>query len=134
MRRMTPDALAAELSGYARGSVEQQVMAGDFLHGILRVSRTAILLGAKSLVGAVDELLKNAGGETFLVMVPRLRAAFETLHDRQRDSVASHVAELYGLKESESLRALTTSVGAAHLMAQLDAEVAAIMKEWLGEN
>jgi len=134
LRRMKPDALAAELSAYARGSVEQQVMAGDFLHGVLRVSRTAILLGAKSLVAAVDELLKNAGNETFLVMVPRLRAAFETLHDRQRDGVASHVAELYGLKESESLRALTTSVGAAHLMAQLDAEVAAIIKEWLGEH
>jgi hypothetical protein len=133
MRRIKPDILAAELSGYARGGVEQQVMAGDFLHGVLRVSRTAILLGAKSLVAAVDELLKNVEGETFLVMVPRLRAAFETLHDRQRDSVASHVAELYGLKEGESIRALSTSVGAANLMAQLDGEVAAIMKEWLGD-
>ncbi len=132
MRRVKPDALAAELSAYARGGVDRQVMAGDFLHGVLRVSRTAILLGAKSLVAAVDELLKNANGEIFLVMIPRLRAAFETLHERQRDSVAAHVAELYGLKESESLRALTTSIGAAQLMAQLDAEVATIMKEWLG--
>src|SRR5262249_20524865 len=132
MRRMKADDLAAELSGYARGSVEQQLVAGDFLHGVLRVSRTAILLGAKSIVAAVDELLRGATPETFLSMVPRLRGAFETLHERQRDGVASHVAELYGLKESQSLRTLTTSVGAAALMAQLDAEVAQIVKEWLG--
>jgi hypothetical protein len=134
MRRMKPEALAAELTGYARSGVDQQVVAGDFLHGVLKVSRTAILLGAKSLVKAVDELLGNATGETFLSMVPRLRAAFETLHERQRDGIASHVAELYGLKESELLRTLTTSVGAAHLMAQLDSEVAAIMKDWLGDE
>jgi hypothetical protein len=132
MRRFKADALAAELAAYARGGVDQQVVAGDFLHGILRVSKTAILLGAKSLVAAVDELLRAAEGETFLNLVPRLRAAFETLHERQRDSLAAHVAELYGLKEGESLRTLATSVGAAQLMAQLDAEAAAILGEWLG--
>src|SRR6185437_12520647 len=92
MRRMKPDQLAAELRAYARGSVEQQVFAGDFLHGMLRVSRTAILLGARSIVEAINELLSVAENETFLNMIPRLRAAFETLHDRQRDNVASHVA------------------------------------------
>jgi len=132
MRRMKPEALAAELSAYARGGVEQQVVAGDFLQGVLRVSKTAILLGATSLVAAVDELLRAAQGETFLNIVPRLRAAFETLHERQRDSLAAHVAELYGLKESDSLRTLATSVGAARLMAELDAEAAAILSGWLG--
>lgn len=132
MRRMKPDALAAELTAYARGPVDQQVVAGDFLHGVLRVSRTALLLGAKSLVAAVDELLRAADHDTFLGMLPRIRAAFESLHDRQRDAVGSHVAELYGLKEAESVRALTTSVGAAHLMGELDGEVARIMEEWLG--
>lgn len=132
MRRMKPEALAAELSSYARGGVEQQVVAGDFLQGILRVSKTAILLGAKSLVAAVDELLRIAQGETFLNIVPRLRAAFESLHERQRDSIAMHVAELYGMKEDASLRKLTTSVGAARLMAELDAEAAAIYSRWLG--
>jgi hypothetical protein len=134
MRRMKPEALAAELTAYARGGVDQQVVAGDFLQGVLRVSKTAILLGATSLVAAVDELLRAAEGETFLNLVPRLRAAFETLHERQRDSVAGHVAELYGLKESESLRTLATSVGAARLMAELDAEAAAILGEWLGRD
>ena len=133
MRRFPAEALAAELSSYARGGVDQQVVAGDFLQGVLRVSKTAILLGAKSLVAAVDELLRAAQGETFLNIVPRLRAAFETLHERQRDGVAAHVAELYGLKESESLRTLATSVGAAHLMAELDAEAAEILSEWLGK-
>lgn len=132
LRRMKPEALAAELSGYARGGTDQQVVAGDFLQGILRVSRTAILLGAKSLVSAVDELLQAAQGDAFLNLVPRLRAAFETLHDRQKDSLAAHVAELYGLKESESLSKLATSVGAARLMAELDAEAAAILSDWLG--
>ncbi len=134
MRRMKPEALAAELSAYARGGIDQQVVAGDFLHGVLRVSKTAILLGATALVAAIDELLQNADGETFLNMVPRLRAAFETLHERQRDGVASHVAELYGLKESESLRTLTISVGAARLMAQLDTEVAAILEKWISDK
>ena len=64
-------------------------------------------------------------------MVPRLRAAFETLHERQRDSVASHVAELYGLKQSESIRTLSTSLSVTRLLAELDGEVAAIMNEWL---
>ena len=104
------------------------------LHGVLRVSRTAILLGATSLVSAVDELLQAAQDQTFLNLVPRLRAAFETLHERQRDSLAACVAEMYGLKEGESLRTLATSVGAAHLMAELDAEAAAILSEWLGQH
>lgn len=134
MRRMKPETLSAELTAYARGGIDQQVVAGDFLHGVLRVSRTAILLGATSLVAAVDELLRTAQNDTFLNTVPRLRAAFETLHERQRDSVASCVAELYGMKESESLRTLTTSLGAAHLMAELDAEAAAILGEWLGTS
>jgi hypothetical protein len=131
LRRMKPEGLAAELSAYARGPVEQQVAAGDFLQGVLRVSKTAILLGATSLVAAVDELLRVAEGDTFLCIVPRLRAAFETLHQRQRDSLATHVAELYGLKESDSPRTLATSIGAAQLMAELDAAAAAILGEWL---
>jgi hypothetical protein len=132
MRRMKPEALAAELSAYARGSTDHQVVAGDFLHGVLKVSQTAVLLGGTSLVAAVDELLRAAEGDTFLNVVPRLRAAFETLHERRRDGLASIVAEMYGLKEGESLRTLSTSIGAARLMAELDAEAAAIVAAWLG--
>jgi hypothetical protein len=53
------------------------------------------------------------------------------LHDRQRDAVAMHVAELYGLKDDGTLRTLTIGVSAAALMAQLDGEVAEIMEKWL---
>ena len=52
---------------------------------------------------------------------------FEALHD----GVAIRVAELYGLKEGQSLRKLNTSLGAAQLMAELDGEVAEIMEQWL---
>ncbi len=52
MRRMKPDALAAELTAYARGPVEQQLVAGDFLHGVLKVSKTAIMLGADGANGS----------------------------------------------------------------------------------
>jgi hypothetical protein len=110
------------------------LVAGDFLAGVLRVSRTAVLLGAKSLAEAVDELLAGVDDDTFLCLVPRLRAAFESLHDRQRDVFARHVADMYGLGERESVRVLSTSVGAARLLAELDARAAAILSEWLVEE
>jgi hypothetical protein len=134
MRRFSSEALAAELVAHARGTVEQQIAAGDFLHGVLKVSRTAILLGARHIVSAVDELLRAPTGETFLSMVPRLRAAFESLHERQRDSLAGYVAELYGIAESKTVRTLMTSVGAAQLMAELDNEAARILAEWVGQE
>ena len=65
---------------------------------------------------------------------PSYPSAFEILHERQRDGFGAHVAELYGLKESESLRSLTASVGAAQLLAELDGEVAEIMAGWLEKN
>jgi hypothetical protein len=134
IRRRPAESLAAELSAYARGGVERQLVAGDFLAGVLRVSRTAVLLGAKSLAEAVDELLAGVDDDTFLCLVPRLRAAFESLHDRQRDVFARHVADMYGLGERESVRVLSTSVGAARLLAELDARAAAILSEWLVEE
>ncbi len=133
LRRLEVDALASALLGYVRGPREEQIHAGDFLQGVLRVSRIAILLGAQAIVAAVDELLRLADEESFLVILAKLRAAFELLHDRQRDRIAALVAELHGLKEGESLRRLATSVGAAALMAELDASAAAILDQWLGD-
>jgi hypothetical protein len=130
LRDMTAEALAAEVSALARAAVEQMVTAGDFLDGILAVSRTSILLGADPLIAALDELLRAASWDAFLVMVPRLRAAFERLHERQRDSLAARVAERYGLAETEELTGLRTSVAAAAWIARIDQRVAAIMKEW----
>ncbi len=130
IRELTPEALAAEVSALAKAPVEQMTTAGDFLDGAMATSRTSILLGADALVGAIDELLRAAEWDSFLVMLPRMRAAVERLHERQRDSLASKVAERYGLAESESLTELRTSVAAAALIAQIDQQVAKIMDKW----
>jgi hypothetical protein len=130
LRELTPEALAAELSALARAPADRLVTAGDFLDGVLAVSRTSILLGADSLVGAVDELLRAAGWEDFLVMLPRMRAAFERLHERQRDSLAGCVAARYGLAEAEEVTELRASVVAAARLARIDQQVARIMQEW----
>jgi hypothetical protein len=122
--------LAAEFSALARAPADRMVTAGDLLDGILAVSRTSILLGADALIAALDELLRAADWEAFLTMVPRLRAAFERLHAGQRDSLAARVAERYGLAEKESLTELRASPAAAAVIAQIDRQVAEIMKKW----
>src|SRR5262249_57672827 len=110
------------------GRGERRGRAGDFLDGIMAVSRTSILLGADALIGAVDELLRAAEWEAFLTMLPRMRSAFERLHERQRDALAERVAHRYGLAEKEALTELRTSVGAAALIARIDRQVGGIMK------
>src|SRR5262249_44996263 len=101
LRESTAEALAAEVAGLARGLVDEMVTAGDLIDGILAVSRTSILLGADALIAAVDELVRAAAWEPFLTMLPRLRAAFERLHERDRDSLAHRVALRYGLAQAE---------------------------------
>ena len=130
LRELGPEQLAAEVSALARAPADRMVTAGDFLDGILAVSRTSIMLGADVLIGAVDELLRAAEWEAFLTMLPRLRGAFERLHQRQREALAERVAQRYGLAEKESLTELRTSVGAAALIARIDRQVAEIMQAW----
>lgn len=130
MRVNTTEDLARELAALARAPVEIMITAGDFLDGIMAASRTSIMLGAKTLIAAVDELLRAADWEPFLTMVPKLRAAFERLHDSQRDSVADNVAKLYGLKDAESLTELRTSVEGAAMIVDIDRRVAEIMSKW----
>jgi hypothetical protein len=130
IRELPAEALAAEVSGLARASAELMVTAGDLLDGMLAVSRTSILLGADSLIGAVDDLLKAAEWDPFLVMLPRLRAAFERLSHSHRDSLAVVVAKRYGLGSAAEVTALPGSLGATALVARLDAAVAAALKDW----
>lgn len=130
LRELTPEELAGELAALARAPVETMVHAGDFLDGILAVSRTSILLGADALIAAVDELLRAAEWEAFLTFLPRMRAAFERLHEHQRASLAAKVAERYGLADKEALTELRTSVAAAARIARIDQEVARIMAGW----
>jgi hypothetical protein len=130
LRAIGPDALAQEVSGLARAPAEQMVTAGDLIDGILAVSRTSILLGADALVAALDELLRAADWDSFLMILPRLRGAFERLHERDRDSLAQRVAVLHGLGAAEEVTDLRTSVGAAARIARIDQEVDRIMQDW----
>jgi hypothetical protein len=130
MRELPVEDLAVEVSALARATADRMVTAGDLVAGILAVSRTSILLGADALIGALDELLRAAEQEPFLVMLPRLRAAFERLHERQRDSLALVVATRYGLKNTTEVTQLRTSVAAGARIARIDQEVSRIMEQW----
>jgi hypothetical protein len=130
LRELTANDLAAEVSGLAKAPTEQMVEAGDFLAGVLAVSRTSILLGADALIAAIDELLRAAEWEPFLIMLPRLRAAFEQLHANQRDALAQRVAARYGLAGAQAVTELRTSVEAGARIARIDRQVAEIMERW----
>jgi hypothetical protein len=130
-REETPSQLAERIAAFARSRPEVMVEAGAFIDGVMAVSRTSILLGADAMIGAVDELLRAAVWTDYVTMLPRLRHAFERLHERQRLSLCERVAEKYGLAGGgEPIATLTTSAGAATMIAAVDAKVAAIMKEW----
>jgi hypothetical protein len=132
LRELSPQELADRVSAYSKTSPDQMVFAGDFLDGILAVSRTSVMLGAEPLVAAIDQLLRAAEWDVFLTMLPRLRAAFERLHDRQIHSLANVVARRYGLSrdEGDELTELKTSVEAATLIADIDRQVAELMTKW----
>lgn len=135
IRRLPAERIAHELTGYSQSAPDVQVTAGDFLWGVLSVSKTAVMLGARELVEALDEVLRAADREVFLAMVPRLRAAVEQLHKRHRDALAREIARYYGLEEESMVdQSLSTSTEAAALIAELDSEVARIMTDWLGDD
>ncbi|MCB9718837.1 MAG: hypothetical protein H6712_33640 [Myxococcales bacterium] len=128
--RVLPAAdLAAEISALARGSVEAMVTAGDFVRGAMAASRTSLLLGADALVGAIDDLLRAADWDTFLVMLPRLRQAFGGLRGAELGTLCDRVALRHGLRDAEELD-LDLGVGAAALLAEVDHRVAEIMEGW----
>ena len=129
--RLQPNqVITDEIMAFAASPQDQMVNAGDFVHGVIAVSRASIMSGARELVDAVDELLKAAEWDVFITMLPRIRAGMEMLHARHRDSIASRVAERYGLAESQSLQQLEVSVSAAAGIVALDQKVAAIMSKW----
>ena len=129
--RLRPhQAVTDEILAFAASPQEQMVSAGDFIHGVVAVSRASIMAGASELVDAIDELLKAAEWEVFITMLPRLRAGMELLHARHRDSIASRVAERYGLEESTTLQQLEVSVDQAAEIVQVDRRVAEIMSRW----
>jgi hypothetical protein len=130
LKFLSTDDLANHLTSLTKSSSEIMLGAGDFLDGIMAVSRTSILLGAESLISAVDELLRVADYQQFLIMLPRMRSAFERLHEAQRDAFAQTVARRYGLEESDAFTELTASLETAAFIAHIDFKVAEIMKNW----
>jgi hypothetical protein len=130
IRELPAESLASEVEGLAGAAPDLMVTAGDLLYGMLSVSQTSILLGADALVAAVDDLLHAAEWEPFLMMLPRLRAAFEQLSNSHRDSLAATVAKRYGLGSAAELQTIRGSLGASALVARLDAAVATALKDW----
>jgi hypothetical protein len=130
IRELPAEALATEVAGLAGAAPDLMVTAGDLLDGMLAVSHTSMLLGADALIGAVDDLLKAANWDQFLVMLPRLRAAFERLSNSHRDSLAATVAKRYGLGSAVEVRTIRGSLLATALVARLDAAVAVTLKDW----
>ena len=131
LREIDPADLAARVAAFARSHPTKMVLAGEFLDGAFAVSKTSMLLGADALVQAIDELLRAAPWEDFMTLLPKVRNAFERLHERQRLSFADRVAVRYGLADDEQITERpATSAGAAAYLAKIDGQVAAIMKEW----
>lgn len=130
LRDIEPSELADMVRALAKAPVDVMVTAGEMLDGIMAVSRTSIILGAESLIQAIDELLRASEWDPFLTMLPKMRAAFERMHAAHRDSLATRVAQLYGLKEGGSITELKISTSAAITVARIDKQVASIMKEW----
>jgi hypothetical protein len=130
IRELGADVLAAEVRGLAGAAPDVMVTAGDLLDGMFAVSHTSILLGADALIAAIDDLLKAAEWEPFLVMLPRLRAAFERLSKSHRDSLAATVAQRYGLSSAADVRTLRGSLAATALISRLDAATAVVLQDW----
>ena len=131
IRDESPAELGARIAAFARERPEVMVQAGEFIDGVMAVSRTSILLGAGALIDAVDELLRAADWDAYVILLPRLRHAFEQLHERQRMTLAGRVAEKYGLHAgAEAVATLAVSADAAARVAAIDARVAEIMKDW----
>lgn len=131
LREIDPADLAKRIAAFATSHPQMMVLAGEFLDGAFAVSRTSMLLGAEALVGAIDELLRAAPWEDFMQLLPKVRNAFERLHERQRLAFADRVAIRYGLVDGEAVSELpAASAGAAAYLAKIDSQVAAIMKEW----
>jgi hypothetical protein len=132
IRAQSPEDLAAEVARFAKALPEEMILCGDFLSGVMETSKTALMLGADSIVRAIDELLRAASWDQFLMLLPRTRGAFEGVHERSRVSLGDRVAALYGLKDDDAaaVTKLETSVGAAVKLSEIDARVGEIMKDW----
>ncbi|ETR68172.1 MAG: hypothetical protein OMM_10795 [Candidatus Magnetoglobus multicellularis str. Araruama] len=130
MRKISSEELSKKLADYANEQPEQMIMAGDFLDGLMSVSRISIMLGASQIIESIEKLLTVSDWDSFLVMLPKMRSAFERLHKSQRDNIADLVAQRNGLQDADQLTELNTSVEAAVIIARIDKQVSEIMQDW----
>lgn len=130
VRRLPIEDVASALAAHADGPPEVQIESGDFLGGVLAVSRATLQVGARPLVAAIDTVLRKLGREAFLTMAPRMRAAIEALREPQRALLADEVGRLHGADGDEVSAELSVSSEAAALLSELDAEAARIMDAW----
>jgi hypothetical protein len=132
LRAHTTDQLAKEVAAFAGARGEVLAGCGEFLSGLVATSKTAMLLGAEPLVHAIDQLLRAASWDDFMILLPRARGAFEGMHERAKVSLADRVAVIYGLsaEDAASITTLSTSHSAATVLTRLDAEAEAIMQQW----
>ncbi len=130
LRELPIEELTSLISAYAKEQPDKMVQAGDFLDGLMSVCRTSIMVGAPHLIDAIDALLTTAEWDAFLIMLPKMRSAFERLHQKQRDTIAEIVAKKFGLIDSKPLTSLVASLGTEAMIARIDGQLAEIMKKW----
>lgn len=129
IRQRDSHLLAQEISSFRFSSAEKMIECSQFVNGVIALSQTSILLGAKEIVQSLDLLLEHAADDVFDIMVVHFRSAFMLLGSAQRMRLADVVAQHYGLREAEDLQ-LNTSLQSVQVFAELDQQVASIMRNW----
>lgn len=124
------DELSHTIHGYCLSHPDEMIEAGDYISGLMKICRTSILFGSKTLMNSIDELLKTADYDSFLIMLPKLRASFESLLEGQRKSVCSIVGQIYGLEETEILSVLTVPLENTKEIIRIDSEAQSIIQKW----
>lgn len=130
LRASSETEVVAEFEAYVRGNRGGGATAGDFLDGLLRLSK-GLLLGSKALLTALHELIVGLEWEEFVRLLPALRRAFTVYTPREIDLLAERVATLSG--SVEGIRALTSlSLPPAELLRlhQLDQAVNESLRRW----
>lgn len=130
IKQRNGQALATHIEQYRYAPSEEVVHCSQFIQGVMTTSQTSILLGAKALIAAIDSLLERVDQTTFDLMLVHLRAGFEHFSRSQRNRLGDAVAQHYGLTEVEELQLDTATPDGLQVFAQLDQQVADIMKQW----
>ncbi|GAB4314665.1 MAG: hypothetical protein Kow0069_16210 [Promethearchaeota archaeon] len=130
-RVVDQQALAGELTSYARGSASRMAQLGEFLVGLLRTNRGA-LFGESPALEALHQVVVGVSWEDFLLVAPFLRRAFGSLTGAERERLAGEVARLSGATRASELLAGEVEIGRvseaeAREMRELEGEVDDLM-------